>query len=419
MLNHQKELEAEVARRTRHLEAEFARRQAIEAQLVQAQKMEAIGTLAGGIAHDFNNILMSMLGYTELALGETDGNSTTHEFLLQVQTAGNRARDLVHQILTFSRRNDRKRQAITISPIVKETLKLLRASLPATIDIQTAISSDQPTLADPTEIQQVVMNLCTNAAHAMEENGGILKVSLTETLLEDDNMDDYQKIPPGAYLKLTVSDTGLGIDSEVIRRIFDPFFTTKEPGKGTGLGLSTVHGIVKDCRGMISVSSKPGRGTTFTVFFPITKTDSDATPVDQENILHGSGRILYVEDERSLADLGKIMLESLGYEVTVSCDAVEALKWFVDKPNDVDLVITDLAMPRMTGIKLAGELRRIRSDIPIIISTGFETESLEKHARDMGIRYILHKPVCKQILAQTVSRALQETFQQKQSSLPQ
>ncbi|MBC8462651.1 MAG: PAS domain S-box protein [Deltaproteobacteria bacterium] len=383
----------------------------LEAQLQQAQKMEAIGTLAGGITHDFNNILAAIIGYTELAMLDVQEGSKAKQRLKEVQKAGNRAKDLVNQILTFSRQSKQELLLVQIRPIVKEALKLLRASLPTTIEIHQKLESDLGTVeADPTKLHQVLMNLCTNAAHAMRENGGILEVSLTKVDMDADAAARHRDIRPGPYLKLTVSDTGHGMAPEVLERIFDPYFTTKEKGKGTGLGLSVVHGIVKDHRGAITVESELGKGTTFHILLPRMDHAKEVAvePESRLGIPTGHERILFIDDEQVLVDLGKQMLELLGYEVITRTSSIEALELFRAQPNKFDLVITDMTMPNMTGEKLAKELMKIRPNIPIILCTGFSEQITEKESKEIGIREFAMKPLVMRDLAKSIRKVLAE-----------
>lgn len=386
----------------------------LEAQLQQAQKMEAIGALAGGITHDFNNILAAIIGYTELAMLDVPEGSKAKQSLKEVQKAGNRAKDLVNQILTFSRQSKQELLLVQIRPIVKEALKLLRASLPTTIEIRQKLETPpgQGTVkADPTKLHQVLMNLCTNAAHAMRENGGILEVSLTKVDMDADAAARHRDIRPGPYLKLTVSDTGHGMAPEVLERIFDPYFTTKEKGKGTGLGLSVVHGIVKDHRGAIAVESELGKGTTVHILLP-RMYHAKEVAVETESRLGGiptgHERILFIDDEQALVDLGKQMLELLGYEVITRTSSIEALELFRAQPNKLDLVITDMTMPNMTGEKLAKELMKIRPNIPIILCTGFSEQITEKESKEIGIREFAMKPLVMRDLAKSIRKILAE-----------
>jgi PAS domain S-box-containing protein len=389
-------------------EAEEERKR-LEAQLVQAQKMEAIGTLAGGIAHDFNNILGIIIGYGEMMqIFEVSEDSTMKSKLEQMLNAAYRAKDLIRQILTFSRQTEQELKLLQPSHIIKEALKFIRASLPSTIEIQQYIDSNTGlVLADPTQIHQVLMNLCSNAGHAMRETGGILNVSLTETDLDVQNAESYLDLDPGVYIKLTVSDTGRGMTPEVIERIFDPFFTTKKRGEGTGMGLSVVHGIVQSHGGSITVKSELGKGSIFNVFLP--RIQSEAPQSETKTSLPaptGNERILFVDDEKVLMDFGKELLEQLGYEVTARTSSIEALETFRAQPNRFDLVITDMTMPNITGVELAKKLMNIRSDIPIILCTGFSETVTQEKAEAVGIREFLLKPLSARDLAETVRKAL-------------
>ena len=383
----------------------------LEVQFRQAQKMETIGTLAGGIAHDFNNILSAVLGYTEMAIGETELDSHLRRYLDQVFKAGERARDLVKQILFFSRQLDEKPRPLRVSPIIKEVLKLLRASLPSTIKISQEISEGGDTiLADPTQIHQILMNLCTNAAYAMQGKNGELKISLVPVNIEPpDNLIIHHDLSPGMYLRLAVSDTGAGIDNEIIDRIFDPFFTTKKPGEGTGLGLSVVYGIAKSYGGAITVQSEVGRGTEFNVYLPLVIEDTGRNDVkDKTPIPGGKERILFVDDEAALVQLATGILSGLGYEVVGRTSSLEALELFRARPEWFDLVITDMTMPNMTGSELAQELLRIRPDIPVILCTGFSEAMTQDKAKTIGVKEFIMKPIVQRQIAEAIRRALNE-----------
>ncbi len=379
---------------------------AIEAQLYQARKMGSIGTLAGGIAHDFNNILSGIMGYTELALDSVERKSQLYNYLQEVFRAGNRARDLVKQILTFSRQTGQNRKPIQVRHIVNEALKFLRASLPTSTEVRRNIQSDALVLADPTQIHQVLMNLCTNADHAMREKGGVLEVKLEEVELDADFTALQPDMKPGAYLNLTVSDTGSGMPPDVLERIFDPFFTTKETGEGTGMGLSVVHGIIGSYGGAITACSEPGQGSTFKVYLPIIETSKEAHIGPEESIPIGSERILFVDDESVLVNMGKQIFESLGYDVTTRTSSIEALELFKNQPDRFDLVITDMTMPNMTGEDLAQELIRIKPNIPIILCTGFSAKIDDQKASAVGIRALVLKPIVKREIATTVRKVL-------------
>jgi PAS domain S-box-containing protein len=379
----------------------------LEAQLRQTQKMEAIGTLAGGIAHDFNNILFAVIGFTELALSHAPKESSLQNDLQQVLKAGGRAKDLVKQILAFSRQAEQEIGPVQIKLIVKETLKLLRASLPTTIEILQDIQSDSMVMADPTQIHQVLMNLCTNAGYAMQETGGTLEVSLTNVELDSHFTERYPDMAPGPHIRLTVSDTGHGMTPDVLDRIFDPFFTTKGLGEGTGMGLSVVHGIVKSFGGTITVYSEPGKGSTFHVYLPIVEDLKDEREIEATGLLPtGNERILLIDDEKLLADIGKRILASLGYEVITRTSSIEALELFRAQPDRFDLVITDMTMPNMTGGELAREFMQIRPDIPIILCTGFSKLITEDKAKAMGIRELVMKPFAIRDMADTIRKVL-------------
>lgn len=368
----------------------------LESQLHQSQKMEAIGTLAGGIAHDFNNILSAIMGYTELSLQDLPNDTILHNNLNRILNAGERARDLVRQILTFSRQTDKAFTLVSIQPIVREALRLLRASLPATIQIQSRIDQDAVIMADPTQIHQILINLCTNASHAMQERGGILNVTSTHVNLDADFCQKHPDIKPGIHLQIRVADTGMGIPASLVKRIFDPFFTTKAKEKGTGMGLAVVHGIVKSHKGTIIVDSKLGQGTIFDIFFPIVSNSKGARTLTSEtagSIPTGNERILFVDDERVQKDLAKKMLERLGYRVTTRDCGQRALALFHRDPDQFDLVITDMTMPRMTGDILAKEIMQVRPEMPIIICTGYSEKLNEKKALSMGAKGFMMKPI--------------------------
>jgi PAS domain S-box-containing protein len=379
---------------------------AIEAQLWQARKMGSIGTLAGGIAHDFNNILSGIMGYTELALDSVERESQLYNNLQEVFRAGNRARDLVKQILTFSRQTGQDRKPIQVRHIVNEALEFLRASLPTSTEVRRNIQSDALVLANPTQIHQVLMNLCTNADYAMREKGGVLEVKLEEVELSADFTALQPDMKPGAYLNLTVSDTGNGMPPDVLEKIFDPFFTTKETGEGTGMGLSVVHGIIGSYGGAITAYSEPGQGSTFKVYLPIIETRKEAHIGPEESIPTGSERILFVDDESVLVNMGKQIFESLGYDVATRTSSIEALELFKNQPDRFDLVITDMTMPNMTGEDLAQELMRIKPNIPIILCTGFSAKIDDQKASAVGIRALVMKPIVKREIATTVRKVL-------------
>ena len=394
----------------------------LEAQLQQAQKLEAVGTLAGGIAHDFNNILAAVIGYAELAKMKVPEDSDVIADLDEVFKAGIRARDLARQILAASQQQEKDHKPIQIKFVVKEALKLLRATLPSDIEIKEDIAKYVGIVnADPAQMHQVMMNLCTNAGHAMQEDGGVLEVKLQNVDfglgigdVKDEKLRSEIRIlksetglDPGPYLRLTVSDTGHGMTHDVKERIFDPYFTTKEKGGGTGLGLSVVHGIVRDHGGTIMVYSEAGKCSTFHVYLPLIRGQTIKPEIDEHApVLKGNERILFIDDEQVLADMGKQMLERLGYEVTIRTSSIEALELFHKKSDQFDLVITDMTMPKMTGDKLAKELMKIRPDIPVMICTGFSERISEEKAKEMGIKAFAMKPLIMRDMAKTVRRVL-------------
>jgi len=381
--------------------------QKLERQLQQAQKMEAIGTLAGGIAHDFNNILGALLGYAELAKDDCIPGSTLDGDLGEILKAGHRAKDLVKQILAFSRQDITERVATQPAEIIGEAVKMLRPSLPATIEIRLDLAPDTGSVfADPSQLHQAIINLCTNAYHAMEETGGLLGISLKATDLSIEDLPRDPQLNPGRFVQISISDTGVGMSPEIRERIFEPYFTTKEPGKGTGLGLSIIHGIVKGHGGTISCYSKPAEGTVFHIFLPVMKDESPVDTVVQEAIQGGSEHILFVDDEEMLAEMARTMLQRLGYTVTVRNSSLEALTSFQNQPEIFDLVITDQTMPGMTGIDLARRMLQIRPDLPIILCTGFSTQISEDRARAMGIREFAFKPLAKRDISLLIRKAL-------------
>jgi len=382
----------------------------LQSQLQHAQKMEAIGTLAGGIAHDFNNILGAILGYAELALEDCPAGSVLAGEIAQIQKAGNRAKDLVKQILTFSRQAEAKDIILYPGTIIKEALKMLRASLPATIAIKEDIAADVgPIQADATNVHQIIMNLCTNAYHAMEERGGTLSVGLKTTSLAAGELLHEPHVRPGPFMHLTVADTGTGIAPEIGEKIFDPYFTTKEIGKGTGMGLAIIHGIVKSRGGALSYHSQVGSGTVFHVLLPIV--DEPACREDPSAAVAGQGseHILLIDDEEMLVEMGRHMLERLGYRVTTRQSSIEALTTFQNQPQSFHLVITDQTMPFMTGSDLARRMLQIRPDLPIILCTGYSSIISAEKARSLGIRGFALKPLVKKDIGRLIREVLDGT----------
>lgn len=385
------------------------RQKRLESQLRQAQKMESIGTLAGGIAHDFNNILSSVIGYTELTLDDLPEHSTEKKRLESVLKAGNRAKALVGQILTFSRRSEQDLQQVQVHLIVNEALKLLRSSLPTTIEIRKEIISKDWVWADPTQIHQVVMNICTNAFHAMEDTGGVLTVKLETSSKNEAIFEKYPMVSDSPYLSLSIKDSGCGMNRQTLDRIFDPYYTTKEKGKGTGLGLSVVHGIVKNHGGHISVQSEPYKGTTFTVLLPVTTVSKKQHVQEKRAIFKGNERVLLVDDEKQIVIFEDEALKRLGYRVKAFMSSSEALAEFRSNSDSYDIVITDYTMPGLTGEELSRELIKIRPDIPIIMSTGFSEQIDEGTAKGFGIKKFIMKPVSISQMAHAIREVLDET----------
>ncbi len=378
-------------------------------RLMQSQKMEAIGTLAGGIAHDFNNILTPIIGFTEITQLDLPEDSKGWADLQEVYNAANRARELVKQILSFSRQTEEEQKPVLFQVLVKETLKLLRATIPATIEIRESICSACEAInANPSQMHQILMNLCTNAYYAMRDGGGILAVSLEEIEISPTNTIPTLDLQSGRYLRLEVSDNGSGIEEDKLERIFEPYYTTKPKDEGTGLGLSVVHGIVASHGGHITVYSEPGKGTTFHVYLPvIAKQKNTEESLVQAPVVGGSERIMLVDDDKIIVRMEKEQLESLGYKVEAYTDALTASKAFRDSQDIIDLVITDMTMPNMTGAELSQEILKIRSDIPIILCTGFSELIDREKAASLGIKEYLMKPVEKKKLAEAIRKVLE------------
>lgn len=392
-----------------HFAKDITEKEKLEGQLRQAQKMEAIGTLAGGIAHDFNNILTPILGYAEIALDKIPSESPLFSHLQHIVNASNRAKELVKQILTFSRNTEQQLSPLKIQFIIKEAIKLLRASIPSTIEIKQNIDPDcGEVMADPTQIHQVIMNLCTNAYHAMRDKGGTMEVRLEQSRVDSKDTLHPIDLPENDYVRLTVKDTGKGIEKDMLDRIFDPYFTTKKQGEGTGLGLSVVHGIITALKGKIYVTSELQKGSSFSVYLPVIKrivSKSDGRDEVDEFITSRHEHILVVDDEKPVVDIISIILRQLGYQVTPFTECEKALNAFVSSPDKFDLIITDMTMPHITGAMLAGEVLKIRSDIPIILCTGYSELIDKEKAKVIGIKELIIKPVRKTELAKAVKRA--------------
>jgi PAS domain S-box-containing protein len=387
---------------------DITERRKLEAQFRQAQKMESIGMLAGGIAHDFNNILSAILGNLYLAKLEVADQPVVMEHLDNITQATKRATDLVNQILTFSRKNKQEREPVMLNHVVLEALKLLRASVPATIRIQTDLTQTPTVLADATAIHQVIMNLGTNAWHAMRDKPGTLKVEMGVIEADVDFAGTHPGLHPGRYVRLAVSDSGHGMDAPTMERIFDPFFTTKAVGEGTGLGLAVVLGIMQSHDGVITVYSEPGVGTTFHLYFPVFEIEAPPPEVASNPIPRGQGEhILFVDDEAALAEVGKKMLERLGYKVTTKINALEAIAAIRDQPDAFRLVVTDLTMPVMDGIKLGTQLLQLQPKLAVILSTGYSGVLTAESIQELGFRDLLVKPITARALGETVRRALQ------------
>ncbi len=382
-------------------------RERLQAMLVQAQKMEAIGTLAGGVAHDFNNILSAVIGYAELALLDKEMTPRIKKHLEEVLKAGGRAKELVQQILNLSRQRKQELRPVEITPLVKEVIQFLRASLPKTIEIRKDFRADSAcTLSDPIHIHQILMNLCTNAAHAMREQGGTLEVSLETIDLSEEDKVVYPDLSPGPYIKMSVADTGPGIEKCIRDRIFDPYFTTKPPGEGTGMGLAVVQNIIKSHRGTITLYSEIGRGTVFHVILPRIAVEGVTEARTLERIPRGHERVLYVDDEETLAYLGKEVLESLGYDVVAKTSSREALDIFLAEPGRFDILITDQTMPHMTGMTLAEKILEVCPHVPIILCTGYSDLLSKEKVQALGIKAFLMKPLLIRELATAIRKAI-------------
>ncbi len=388
-----------------------AERERLQSQLQQAQKMESVGTLAGGIAHDFNNILAIILGNAELAIDDIPDFNPASESLKGIHRASIRAKDMVQQLLAFSRKSEEESKPLnmSLSPIIKESMKMLRSAIPTSVEFKQHVSDDPCNiLGDPVQINQIMMNLVTNAADAMSEEGGLLEVTLEKMMLQEEKFCFDWVLPPGAYVRLKVRDTGEGMSPEIMARVFDPYYTRKEVGKGTGMGLSVVHGIVKRHGGGIRVESEPGKGTLFEIYFPALEKAAPEEKEPEGEIKGGSERILFVDDEESMVSLNRQRLERLGYVVKSTTKPVEALEWFRANPDQFDVIITDMSMPKMTGDKLAKAILAIRPHMPVIICTGYSERISEKKAAALGARKYIEKPIENRNLASALREVLDE-----------
>jgi len=388
----------------------------LENHLRQAQKMEAVGTMAGGIAHDFNNILTIIIGNTELAMDDTPNDGPVRIYLDAILSASHRAKELIKQILAFSRRDTVSKKPFYLCRLVEETMKVLRATIPTTVEIKVTtpakcrenITECYKVLVDPTQIHQLLMNLCMNAVQAMDEKG-VLQVCVDEKIIGDAAAADLQGLEPGVYEYLSVSDTGSGMSPDIIEQIFDPFFTTKEVGKGTGMGLSVVHGIIESHGGKIFVDSESGKGSVFHLYFPVSGTGLAEESQESGPLPTGTDRVLLVDDEEVVVEVWSATLTRLGYRVTAFSNSAEALAAFRSAPDNFDLVITDQTMPNMSGAELAVEFLKLRPDVPIILCTGYSTKISEDETRKLGIKKYCIKPMDQQTLAKTVRGVLDET----------
>jgi two-component system, cell cycle sensor histidine kinase and response regulator CckA len=382
-------------------------RKRLEEQLRRVQKLEALGTLAGGIAHDFNNILAGIIGFTEMVLEDIEPDGPEHTRLRLVLKGANRGRDLVKQILAFSRKAKQDHKPLILSQTVEEGLKLLRPAIPSTIEIRsTSTTNDDQVLADASQMHQVLMNLCSNAAHAMRDKGGVLSIRISEAGFAEGDARPVPEMTPGDYVALEVGDTGSGMAPETLERIFDPFFTTKKPGEGTGLGLSVVHGILASHGGHITVESEPAKGTIFHVYLPKIAEHVLAAGGEAHSVTGGNERILLVDDEDLLVEMNKQKLARLGYEIVATTSSVDALAMFRKEPHTFDLVITDQTMPNLTGLDLAAELIKVRATIPIILCSGHSETVSPERAQETGIKAFLAKPLGKRDMAEAIRRVL-------------
>lgn len=397
---------------TKRRKAELEQRR-LQVKLAQSQKMESIGNLAGGIAHDFNNILASMIGFTELAISDAAPGSELEDNLHEVLAGGNRAKELIKQILAFARQSDEVTKPVSMSSMAGEVLNLLRSTIPASIDIRTNIFSSSLVLANGIQLHQTFINLITNAAHAMRESGGVLEVEVKDVVIDIGQQWERLNLEQGEYVQVKVSDTGTGIDPDIIDQVFDPYFTTKDHGEGSGMGLAVVNGIIENYGGRIIAESTPGEITTFTFYLPASKKVGQSNSSYKERELPiGSEHVLFVDDEPPLARMSAKALERLGYSVETRTSSTEALELFRSRPQDFDLVIADMTMPHLTGDKLAIALKEIREDIPVIICTGYSSKLSKERADRLGIQAIAYKPIAKADLAELIRKVLDRKMEQ-------
>jgi PAS domain S-box-containing protein len=402
-----------------------ARRQAeetqhrLEAQLAHTQRLEALGTLAGGIAHDFNNLLTAILGYTHLAHDTLPEAHPVRPDLEAVLAASERARDLVQQILTFSRKSPFERRPIQLAPVVRDAVRLLSATTPAAVEIRCEIRREEGTvLADSSQVHQAILNLGTNAVHAMRGAPGTITVRLDAVDCAPEFGEDHPDLEKKTCLCVTVRDTGHGMDAATLRRVFDPFFTTKAPGQGTGLGLAVAHGIMQNHDGAVTLESKPGEGTTARLFFPLVATPATETPPPARPTRAHGGRVLIVDDEQPVLRVAEQLLQRLGYAVTACCGPAAALEILRENPAAFDAVLTDLNMPQMTGTDVAAEVRRIAPDVAIILATGFLGDgAVELRASEIGIEEIVAKPYTPATLGDAVQRAIARAQARREGEL--
>lgn len=384
---------------------DVALKKQLEFQLLHAERIESIGTLAGGFAHEFNNILASIIGYTELALDDAHEGTLIYSNLNEVLTAGNRARDLICQVLKFSRQIESLSEPVHMKTIITDALKMVRSSFPRSIDIHMDLQSEGMILADPSRIHQMILNLCTNAGYAMGDQG-----TLTVSLEDVDDLktvhSSNSKARPGNYIKFSISDTGKGMTPDILSRAFTPFFTTKEQGKGSGMGLSQVHGVVYGLNGWINPKSEPGKGSTFDIYLPAMEKKDAAHSIRKKNLTPRTGCILFVDDEEPVVRMGKQLIEQMGYTVEALTSSLEALEHFKRTPDAYDLVITDLTMPDMNGMAMASAMTLIRPDIPIILSTGYGMTHTDQEIREAGIDVVVFKPLLSNQIAETIGRLL-------------